>query len=122
MDEFANVTKTSRVETRNPPCYARKTSYSSAINLMTRQQVLDLYFMDARSKLIDLAAFLDRVDRAEGPADFRITALRSALKELTGGSKEKAKQVLLMLSDPTAEPIPSATTKAASGAYSGAPN
>jgi len=24
---------------------------------MTRQQVLDLYFMDARSKLIDLAAF-----------------------------------------------------------------
>ena len=28
---------------------------------MTRQQILDLYFMDARAKLIDLAAFLDRV-------------------------------------------------------------
>ena len=27
---------------------------------MTRQQVLDLYFMDARCKLIELAAFLDR--------------------------------------------------------------
>ena len=28
--------------------------------IMTRQQVLDLYFMDARFKLIELAAFLDR--------------------------------------------------------------
>ncbi len=89
---------------------------------MTRQQVLDLYFMDARSKLIDLAAFLDRVDRAHGPDDFRMRALRTALKELTGGSKEKAKQVLLTLSDPTTEPIAAATTKAASGAYPGAPD
>jgi len=84
---------------------------------MTRQQVLDLYFMDARSKLIDLAAFLDRVDRADGSEDFRITALRTALKELTNGNKERAKQVLLTLSDPTTEPIPNATTKAACGAY-----
>ena len=28
---------------------------------MTRQQVLDLYFLDARHKLIEIAAFLDRV-------------------------------------------------------------
>ena len=27
---------------------------------MTREQTLDLYFLDARSKLIDIAAFLDR--------------------------------------------------------------
>ena len=33
---------------------------------MTRQQVLDLYFMDARFRLVELAAFLDRVDRAAG--------------------------------------------------------
>jgi hypothetical protein len=26
---------------------------------MTRQQILDLYFLDARHKLIELAAFLD---------------------------------------------------------------
>jgi len=89
---------------------------------MTRQQVLDLYFMDARSKLIDLAAFLDRVDRADGSEDFRITALRTALNELTSGNKERAKQVLLTLSDPTTEPIPNATTKAACGAYPGASN
>lgn len=89
---------------------------------MTRQQVLELYFMDARSKLIDLAAFLDRIDRADGQEDFRMKALRAALQELSGGSKEKAKSVLLALSDPTTEPIPRATTKAACGAYPGAQN
>jgi len=89
---------------------------------MTRQQVLDLYFMDARSKLIDLAAFFDRVDRANGEDDFRIIALRTALKELSGENKEKAKSVLMVLSDPTTEPIANATTKAAAGAYPGAPN
>jgi hypothetical protein len=89
---------------------------------MTRQQVLDLYFMDARSKLIDLAAFLDRVERASGEEDFRMKALRSALKELSGGHNEKAKQVLVTFSDPTKEPIEAATTKAACGAYPGATN
>jgi hypothetical protein len=87
---------------------------------MTRQQVLDLYFIDARSKLIDLAAFLDRVERAEGEADFRFAALRSAVSILHQPQPEKAKQVLLSLSDPTTEPIPAATTKAACGAWPGA--
>ena len=36
--------------------------------------------MEARAKLIDLAAFLDRVDRAEGDDDFRIKAFRNALQ------------------------------------------
>jgi hypothetical protein len=87
---------------------------------MTRQQVLDLYFMDARSKLIDLAAFLDRFERATGQADFRIEAFRSALKELSSTGTDRAKNVLLTLSDPTTEPIPKATTKAACGAWPGA--
>ena len=86
---------------------------------MTRQQVLDLYFMDARSKLIDLAAFIDRVERASGEDDFRMNALRTALKELSSGSKEKAKQVLHSFSDPTSEPIASAPGKGAVGAWPG---
>jgi hypothetical protein len=86
---------------------------------MTRQQVLDLYFMDARSKLIDLAAFLDRVERASGEEDFRLKAFRAALGELSNGSSEKAKEVLLAFSDPTTEPIAAATTKAATGAWPG---
>ena len=50
---------------------------------MTRQQVLDLYYLEARSKLIDLGAFLDRVERAEGEADFRLQAFRQALALLS---------------------------------------
>ena len=88
---------------------------------MTRQQVLDLYFMDARCKLIEIAAFLDRVERASGNEDFRMTEFRKAMRELEGQGSGggRAENVLLALSDPTREPIPAATTKAACGAFSG---
>ena len=86
---------------------------------MTRQQVLDLYFMEARAKVIDLAAFIDRVERGTGQDDFRMAAFRSALAELSKSHTDKAKSVLLALSDPTTEPIPAATTKAACGAWPG---
>lgn len=86
---------------------------------MTRQQVLDLYFMDARSKLIDLAAFLDRVERAEGEPDFRFDAFRQALDKLQSERTERAKAVLMSLSDPTTEPIARASGKGAVGAWPG---
>jgi hypothetical protein len=88
---------------------------------MTRDQVLDQYFMDARCKLIELAAFLDRVDRSEGEADFRLAALRNALPLLASPNAERAKAVLMALSDPTVDPIPAAFGKGACGAWPGAP-
>jgi hypothetical protein len=87
---------------------------------MTRDQVLDLYFMDARCKLIELAAFLDRVDRSEGEADFRLAAIRKALPLLSSAHAERAKSVLMALSDPTVVPISAATGKGACGAWPGA--
>ena len=86
---------------------------------MTRQQVLDLYFMENRAKLIDLAAFLDRVDRASGDADFRLHAFKDALRCLADGKPDRAKNVLLALSDPTTEPIEKAPGKGAVGAWQG---
>jgi hypothetical protein len=86
---------------------------------MTRQQVLDLYFLDARHKLIEVAAFLDRVERASGKDDFRLKSFRSAVGKLGNKKKEKVKNVLLAFSDPTTEPMAMATTKAASGAWPG---
>lgn len=83
----------------------------------TRQEILDLYFLDARSRLIDLAAFLDRVERASGPDDFRLKTFRKALQELSGAKKQRARRVLLAFSDPTKQPIPAATTKAACGVW-----
>lgn len=87
---------------------------------MTRKQVLDLYFIDARHKLIELGAFLDRVNRAEGEADFRLEAFRTAAAELLTTRPDKAERVLLAFSDPTTEPIPAAPGKGACGAWPGA--
>lgn len=86
---------------------------------MNRQQVLDLYFMDARCKLIELAAFLDRVDRAEGEADFRLESIQKAVGFLSGAQSERAKAVLMSLSDPTLEPLAAAPGKGACGAWPG---
>jgi hypothetical protein len=82
---------------------------------MTRQQVLDLYFMDARCKLIELAAFLDRVDRGTGDADFRLAAFRDAMGRLSDGEPKRAEGVLLALRDPIAK----APGKGAVGAWPG---
>jgi hypothetical protein len=94
-------------------CRRRISIYSGR---MTRQKILDLYFLDARHKLIDLAAFLDRVERADGQDDFRIKSFRAALTKLTFGKKQKAKNVLLAFSDLTTEPVAKAEGKGAVGA------
>ena len=86
---------------------------------MTRTELLDLYFMDARSKLIDLAAFFDRLDRGMGEPDFRLAALRKALRALDSKEPNRAREVLMALSDPTSEPIAKAPGKGAVGAWSG---
>lgn len=86
---------------------------------MKRDEMLDLYFLDARHKLIEIAAFLDRLERAEGDANFRFDAFRDALAELADTKPDKTKRVLMAFSDPTCEPIPAATVKAACGAWSG---
>ena len=85
--------------------------------------VVDLYFMEHRAKLLDIAAFLDRLDRAQadstGPAghdDVRIRALRRALPLLLDGQPERVRRILELLSDHTVEPIPAAHTQSALGA------
>ncbi len=83
------------------------------------QQVnlVDLSFMDTRFKLIEVAAFLDRVQHAGQDTDYRVTALKSALQFLSQSEPDRAKQVLLSLSDPSEEPIAKATIQGAAGAY-----
>jgi hypothetical protein len=73
--------------------------------------------MDARFKLIDLAAFLDRTQRAGQDADFRVQALKRAMVHLSESEPQRAMHVLLTLSDPTTQPIPQATMQGALGAY-----
>ena len=75
--------------------------------------------MDSRSKLIDLAAFLDRVQRAGQDGDFRVQALKNALTLLSQDKPQRAKDVLLSFSDPSTEPIAKATIQGDIGAHKG---
>ena len=79
--------------------------------------LVDLGFMDSRSKLIDLAAFLDRVQRAGQEGDFRVQALKSAIQLLSLNEPKRAQEVLLSFSDPSTQPIEKATMQGAIGAF-----
>jgi hypothetical protein len=81
--------------------------------------IVDLSFVDARFKLIDLAAFLDRVQKAGQDGDFRVQQLKQALRCLAADEPERAKNVLLTFSDPTTDPIAKAHMQGAMGAYKG---
>lgn len=87
---------------------------------LSADEVLDLYFVEHRAKLIDVAAFLDRIDRAAGAEqaqrNHRLAALRGAIALLDDGQPDRARRILEHLSDPTTEPIAEAGTKGATGA------
>jgi hypothetical protein len=85
---------------------------------LRRSEVVDLYFMEHRARLLDVAAFLDRIDRAgAGDDDFRMQAFRRALGVLQDGQPERARRILELLSDPGSEPIAKAGMKGATGAH-----
>jgi len=87
---------------------------------LTHEQAVQLYFLEHRAKLVDLAAFLDRLDRAAPPAggteDFRVTAFRAALAILSDGEGDRARRVLEHFSDHSTEPIAKAPMQGALGA------
>jgi hypothetical protein len=78
--------------------------------------LVDLGFMDARIKLIDIAAFLDRLDRHDQADDYRVEALRGAFAELSEEGPGRAAKILNLLSDQSEEPIEAATLQGAFGA------
>lgn len=82
----------------------------------SKQELLDLQFIETRHKLIDLAAFLDRIDRHPGELDHRLVALKAALPILLESRPDRAKAILEALSDMSAEPIPQAAFQGAFGA------
>ena len=82
----------------------------------TKQELLDLQFIEVRHKLIEVAAFLDRIDRHSGAEDFRYTALQAAIPILLSARPDRARGVLDALSDHSDEPIPKAAFQGALGA------
>ena len=86
---------------------------------LSPEQLIDEYFIENRTKLLDLAAYLDRLDRAQGGPqdDFRMEGLREALRELCSGTCGRVKRIQMIFSDPTTEPKAKLDQKAACGAY-----
>lgn len=84
----------------------------------TKQEIQDLYFMDSRYKLLDIAAFLDRVDRHEGEADFRHPAFMQALEAMQNppAGLTRAQAVHHAFSDHSTEPLEAAGIQFANGA------
>lgn len=79
--------------------------------------IVDHAFIPVRAKLIEVAAFLDRVERHGVADDFRCAALREAAALLADGKPERARRILEHLSDPTTEPEEKSSGKAALGAW-----
>jgi len=87
---------------------------------MSRREVIDAYFLEHRAKLIDVASWLDRLDRARPESDsvdFRESAFRQAIAILSDGETHRAKRILDLLSDHTDEiPQSAEGMKGAAGA------
>ena len=72
---------------------------------MPAGRVLDMFFLEARSKLLDLAATLDRLDRGDGSAaaDGRLERVRQALLSLLEqepGRAERVQRIFSLAYDP----------------------
>lgn len=72
------------------------------MNPLPAARALDQYFLEARSKLLDLAAFLDRVGRGENgesaTADPRTARIDEALKVLRSEAPNKAELIQKLFS------------------------
>lgn len=94
-----------------------------AKSTLTAPEILDLYFLENRARLLEIASFLDRLDRAperEGEeGDFRRRAFLAALELLLEPGGDRTRAIQLSLSDPSAQPIESALGLKACGAWRG---
>lgn len=77
------------------------------MNPLPASKALEAYFLEARSKLLDLAAMLDRIGRGTGSAgtdeDPRVARIRQALEVLhdqSGGRAERIQQIFSLDYDP----------------------
>ena len=85
---------------------------------LTATELVDEYFIENRTKLLDIAAFLDRLDRADpacAATDFRVRAFTDALAALAG--PDRIQRVQMIFSDPRTEPLAVLDRKGAVGAF-----
>ena len=70
---------------------------------LTATQLVDEYFIENRNRLLELAAFLDRIDRADrriAASDFRMQVFQEGVAALSGGAPNRLEHIQMLLSDP----------------------
>ena len=77
------------------------------MNPLPATQVLDAYYLEARARLLDLAAILDRIGRGKEAStlasDPRLVQIRQALEVLhepNGARAERIQQIFSLAYDP----------------------
>jgi hypothetical protein len=83
-------------------------------------ELVDEYFIENRNRIVEVAAFLDRLDRADpsiAARDYRVRALADAIAVLSSASPTRVQDIQLLLSDPTTDPRPALDRKGAVGAW-----
>jgi hypothetical protein len=86
---------------------------------LTGTQIVDEYFIENRTRLLEIAAFLDRLDRVDrgcAEKDFRMQVFRDAVDAL-GTPGDRLNRIQMLLSDPTTEPLDRLDRKSALGAF-----
>ena len=91
----------------------------------TGRELVDEYFIENRTRLLEVAGFLDRLDRSDTTLvahDFRVRAFREALALLAQdpdrlSHRTRVDRIQELWSDPTTEPLEKLDVKSARGAY-----
>lgn len=87
---------------------------------LTQRELIEQHFVEHRTMVLDIAAFLDRLDRAreiDAEEDFRLVAFRKAIKLLDSDVPSRIRAIQTILSDPRSELLPELDRKSAFGAY-----
>jgi hypothetical protein len=93
---------------------------NSGTSPLTQRELITEYFMEHRVQVLELAAFLDRLDRAreiDADDDFRLRSIRAALAVLVDGDGDRTQRVQMIFSDPRSELLEELDTQSAKGAY-----
>jgi hypothetical protein len=86
---------------------------------LTPAEIVDEYFIENRTRLLEMAAFLDRLERTDpdwARHDFRMKAFAEALDALSAPG-DRLTRIQLLLSDPRTVPLDALDRKSALGAY-----
>ena len=72
------------------------------MNPLSAAKALDAFFFDARARILDLAAFLDRIERGQNAAEIRndprLAKVRRAVAVLLEDGEGRAEQVQTIFS------------------------